>query len=130
MLVVDASALLPAIADGTDIGRQRRQRLGRDRLHAPDLILVESLSVIRRQTLAGMLDAAQAEQAVDDLLALPIVIHPTAPLLRRAWELRANVTPYDACYAALAEALNCPLLTGDARLARAPGLVCEVELVG
>lgn len=130
MLVVDASALLPAIADGTDIGRQRRQRLGRDRLHAPDLILVESLSVIRRQTLAGMLDAAQAEQAVDDLLALPIVIHPTAPLLRRAWELRANISPYDACYAALAEALNCPLLTGDARLARAPGLVCEVELVG
>ena len=130
MLVVDASALVPAIADGTDIGRQRRQRLGRERLDAPDLILVESLSVIRRQTLAGMLDPAQAEQAVDDLLALPIVIHPTAPLLRRAWELRSNVTPYDACYVALAEALNCPLLTGDARLARAPGLVCEVELVG
>ncbi len=129
MLVVDASALVPAIADGTDIGRQRRQRLGRERLDAPDLILVESLSVIRRQALAGMLEAAQAEQAVDDLLTLPIVIHPTAPLLRRAWELRANVTPYDACYAALAEALNCPLLTGDARLARAPGLVCEVELV-
>lgn len=129
MLVVDASALVPAIADGTDIGRQRRQRLGRERLDAPDLILVESLSVIRRQALAGMLDPAQAEQAVDDLLTLPIVIHPTAPLLRRAWELRANVTPYDACYVALAEALNCPLLTGDARLARAPGLVCEVELV-
>ncbi|WP_420618697.1 type II toxin-antitoxin system VapC family toxin [Candidatus Poriferisocius sp.] len=130
MLVVDASALVPAIADGTDIGRQRRQRLSRERLDAPDLILVESLSVIRRQTLAGMLDAAQGEQAVDDLLTLPIVIHPTAPLLRRAWELRSNVTPYDACYAALAEALNCPLLTGDARLARAPGLICEVEVVG
>lgn len=129
MLVVDASALLPAIADGSDVGRQRRQRLVSERLDAPDLILAESLSVIRRQSLAGMLSSAQADQAIEDLLALPIIIHPTARLIRRVWELRGNVTPYDACYVALAEALDCPLLTGDARLARAPGLACEVELV-
>ena len=129
MLVVDASALLPAIADGSDVGRQRRQRLVGERLDAPDLILVESLSVIRRQSLAGMLNPAQADQAVEGLLALPIIIHPTARLVRRAWELRGNVTPYDACYVALAEALNCPLLTGDARLARAPGPTCQIELV-
>ena len=129
MLVVDASALVPAIADGTEVGRQRRRRLGGERVNAPDLILVESASVIRRQSFAGMIDEAQAEQAIEDLLALPIIIHPTARLLHRAWELRSNVTPYDACYIALAEVLDCPLLTGDARLARAPGLGCEIELV-
>ena len=129
MIVVDASALVPAIADGTDVGRQRRQRLVGERLDAPDLILVESLSVIRRQSLTNLLTAAQADQAIDDLLALPIIIHPTARLVHRAWELRGNVTPYDACYVALAEALDCPLLTGDARLARAPGPTCAIELV-
>ena len=90
--------------------------------------MVESISVIRRQSLTGMLDAAQAEQAVDNLLALPIIVYPTARLLRRAWELRGNVTPYDACYVALAEGLGCPLLTGDARLAQAPGPACEIEM--
>lgn len=129
MIVVDASALVPAIADGTDVGRQRRQRLVGERLDAPDLILVESLSVIRRQSLTNLLTASQADQAMDDLLALPIIIHPTARLVRRAWELRGNVTPYDACYIALAEALDCPLLTGDVRLARAPGPTCDIELV-
>lgn len=129
MLVVDASALVPAIADGTEIGRQHRRRLSRERITAPDLILVESVSVIRRQSFAGTLDDAQAEEAIEDLLELPIIICPTAPLLPRAWELRSNATPYDACYIALAEFLGCPLLTADARLARAPGSACEIELV-
>ena len=129
MLVVDASALVPAIADGTEIGRQRRRRLTGESISAPDLILAESASVIRRQSFAGMIDEAQADQAIEDLLALPIIIYPTAHLLRRAWELRSNVTPYDACYIALAEFLGGPLLTGDTRLARAPGSACEIELV-
>lgn len=129
MLVVDASALVPAIADGTEIGRQRRRRLSRDRITAPDLILVESVSAFRRQSFAGTLDELQAEEAIEDLLELPIIVHPTARLLPRAWELRNNVTPYDACYIALAEYLDCPLLTGDTRLARVPGLACEIELV-
>ncbi|MCY3635946.1 MAG: type II toxin-antitoxin system VapC family toxin [bacterium] len=129
MLVVDASALVPAIADGTEIGRQRRCRLNGESVNAPDLILAESASVIRRQSFAGMINETQAEQAIEDLLALPIIVYPTAHLLRRAWELRSNVTPYDACYIALAEFLGCPLLTGDTRLARAPGSACEIELV-
>lgn len=129
MFVVDASALVPAIADGTQIGRQRRRRLTGEVVNAPDLILAESASVIRRQSFSGKIDEAQAEQAIEALLSLPIVIFPTAHLLHRAWELRSNVTPYDACYIALAELLDCPLLTGDARLARAPGAACEIELV-
>lgn len=129
MLVVDASALVPAIADGTEIGRQRRRRLTEEGLTAPDLILAESASVIRRQSLADMINEAQAAQAIEALLALPIIICPTAHLLHRAWELRSNAAPYDACYIALAEFLGCPLLTGDTRLARAPGSACEIELV-
>ena len=77
----------------------------------------------------GSLSAAQARRAVDDLLDIPLVVYPTTPLLRRAWSLRNNLTPYDACYVALAEALGCALLTADARLANAPGSRCSIELV-
>ena len=90
---------------------------------------VEVLSVLRRQHRRGALDAGQVAAAVDDLLDLEVEIYPTGPLLRRAWDLRENVTAYDACYVALAEALGCPLLTADARLSRAAGPTCEVELV-
>ena len=65
-----------------------------------------------------------------DLLDLPITVYPTAPLLPRVWELRGNVSAYDACYLALAEALDSLLLTADARLAAAPGLCCRVEVIG
>ncbi len=65
--------------------------------------------------------------AMTDLLAFPIRVFPTAPLLRRVWELRHNLTAYDGCYAALAEAIGCPLLTADQRIAGAPGVRCEVE---
>ena len=78
---------------------------------------------------AGSLDEKRATQALADMTALPIDIYPTAPLLARAWQLRDNLTPYDACYVALAEALCCPLLTADARLSRAPGVGCEIEVI-
>ena len=89
----------------------------------------EVLSVIRRRAASGALDANEAETALRGLLALPALVYPTAPLLTRAWELRDNLTPYDACYVALAEALDCPLLTADQRLSRAPGIGCEVEVM-
>ncbi|SBW24906.1 hypothetical protein FDG2_4341 [Candidatus Protofrankia californiensis] len=62
-------------------------------------------------------------------MALPLARYPARPLLRRAFELRNNVTPYDTCYVALAESLDCPLYTADARLAKAPGPTCRIELV-
>ncbi|WP_419920058.1 type II toxin-antitoxin system VapC family toxin [Candidatus Poriferisocius sp.] len=126
--VVDASVLLPVVADGTGAGRRARQRIRGERLDAPDLIRVECLSAIRRQLHHGRLEPHQAELAVGNLLALPIITYPTKSLLSRAWELRDNVTPYDACYVALAEGLGCLLITGDARLAEAPGITCHIEL--
>ena len=129
MLVVDASVAAPAVADGGDSGRRYRQRLRGEQLAAPDLLRVEVLSVLRRQHRLGGLDAKQAAAAVDDLLDLEVDVYPTGPLLRRVWELRENVTAYDACYVALAEALGCSLLTSDARLSRAGGPACDIELI-
>ena len=118
------------VADGGDLGRRFRDRLRGERLAAPDLLRVEVLSVIRRQAGRRALSPRRAEAAVADLLDLPITVYPTAPLLPRVWELRGNVSAYDACYLALAEALDSLLLTADARLAAAPGLCCRVEVIG
>lgn len=85
------------------------------------------MSVLRRQLANETLTPEQATMALDDLLDLPLVVYPTALLLRRGWEVRDNVTAYDACYVALAEALDCTLLTADIRLANAPGPRCQVE---
>ena len=86
-------------------------------------------SVLRRHASNGNLTPEQAEVAISDLLDFPIAVYPTAPLLRRVWELRSNVTAYDGCYVALAEAAGLPLLTADRRLANAPDLRCPVELL-
>ena len=121
MLVVDASVIAPAIADSGPDGDTCRARIKDQLLAAPDLLRLETMSVLRRQLANGSLSSEQATNALDDLLDLPLVVYPTAPLLRRGWEVRDNVTAYDACYVALAEALNCTLLTADIRLANAPG---------
>lgn len=128
MLVVDASVLAPAIVDAGADGDTIRSRLRGETIAGPDLLRLEVLAVIRKQLIAGALTTMQANDAVEDLLDLPVSVFPSAPLLRRAWALRDNVTSYDACYVALAEALDCPLLTADARLANAPGTTCAVEL--
>ncbi|HKY14223.1 MAG TPA: type II toxin-antitoxin system VapC family toxin [Microthrixaceae bacterium] len=129
MLVVDASVLAPAIVDAGTDGATVRARLRGETIAGPDLLCVEVMAVIRKRVNAGALTAKQADAAVNDLLDLPVSVFPSAPLLRRAWALRDNVTAYDACYVALAEALDCPLLTADNRLASAPGTTCTVELV-
>ena len=129
MLVVDASVLAPVVADGGSDGAAYRSRLRGERIAAPDLLRVEVVSVIRRQLRVGLLDVDQAERALDDLLDLPVAVYPTVALLRRGWELRDNVSAYDACYIALAESLDSTLLTADVRLARAPGVDCTIELI-
>ena len=129
MLVVDASVIAPAVADGAGDGDACRARIRGQSLAAPDLIRVEAMSVIRRQVARGALSATQANNAIDDLLNLPITVYPTGALLRRAWELRDNATAYDACYVALAEALGCALATADQRLALAPGARCQFDVV-
>lgn len=111
-------------ADGATI----RARLRGETIAGPDLLRIEVLAVIRKRIDRSLTDD-QADAAVDDLLDLPLSVFPAAPLLRRAWTLRDNLTAYDACYIALAEALDCPLLTADARIANAPGNSCAVELI-
>jgi predicted nucleic acid-binding protein len=128
VIVVDASALTHVVADGGPDGTRLRNRVRSERLAGPDLLRVEVVSALRRQQLHGSLTATQARHALDDLLDVPLLVYPTVPLLRRAWDLRSNLTAYDACYVALAEALDCPLLTMDRRLADAPGPRCRIEV--
>lgn len=129
MLVVDASVLFEVLV-GTGRAEPIRRRLAADLDHtAPHLVDVEVLGVIRRHHLFGGLDLTAATQAVDDLRDWPGERVGHRPLLTRAWELRATVRHADAVYVALAEALDSPLLTTDARLAGAPGPTCRIEVL-
>lgn len=122
--------MVNVVGDDGRAGDVARERVRHASLRAvPDLVDVETVAVLRRRWNAGILSAQRFKAAVDDLSALPIERFPTAPLLGRAYELRSNVTPYDAVYVALAEVLEFTLLTADARLAAAPGIRCAVELL-
>ncbi len=127
MIVVDASVVAPALADDGHDGERARARLAGERLAAPALVDLEVASVWRRATRRGRLEPRRAAQALDDLADLPLSRAPHGPLMGRVWELRDNLTPYDAAYMALAEALDGTLVTADGRIAGAPGLRCEVE---
>ena len=130
MIVVDASIVANAIADDTGEGDAARRELRRDNdLAAPDLVDVETVSVLRKRWLAGDLTARRFRAAITDLGDLAILRYPTLPLMGRAYELRGNLTPYDAAYVALAEGLGCPLLTSGGRLAAAPGPNYAIRVV-
>jgi predicted nucleic acid-binding protein len=129
VIVADASVLVVALADDGPDGDQARARLSGERLAMPELADLEVASVLRRQLRAGAIDARRAGLALDDLAALPARRASHLPLLARCWELRDNLTPYDAAYVALAEAMRATLLTGDRRLARAPGTRCDIEIL-
>jgi predicted nucleic acid-binding protein len=130
LIVVDASVLANALGDDLADGRIARDRLiaGGD-LVAPDLIDVETLSALRRRWLGRDLSDRRFASAIDALEDLALTRFPARALVRRAYELRANVTPYDALYVALAEQLDCVLVTADAHLAAAPGIRCRVEVL-
>jgi predicted nucleic acid-binding protein len=125
MVVIDASVLVDALL----VAGPARERLANDNLQAPELIYADLLSVLRRLVLADKLQEGHALQALATAERLGLRRHPSRCLWPRAWELRTNLSAYDALYVALAERLNAPLLTADARLARAPGLRCPVELL-
>ncbi len=129
MIVVDASVLATALGDDGPDGDCARTRLRGERLSAPELVDLEVTLVLRRQVQGGEVDIRRAALALADLAALPLRRAPHKPLLARCWELRDNLTVYDASYVALAEALDVTLLTGDGRLARAPGPRCRVEML-
>ena len=130
MIVVDASILAPALADDESDGALVRARLHGEQLAAPELIDLEVISTLRRAARAGRLDDRRSSQALADLAALPLKRVPHLPLLSRIWELRENLTAYDAAYVALAEALGALLLTADKPLSRASGIRCAVEVLG
>lgn len=129
MLVVDASVLVVAIADDGPDGDKTRSRLRGERLAAPELVDLEVTSVLRKQLRAGAMGVRRAALALEDLTSMPLLRAPHRPLLARCWELRDNLTIYDAAYVALAEALEATLLTGDARLARAATTTCAVDVI-
>lgn len=129
MIVVDASVLAPALADDGVDGDRVRERLRGEQLTAPELIDLEVVSTIRRAARAGRLDDRRSRQVLTDLAALPLRRVPHLPLLARIWELRDNLTAYDAAYVALAEALDALLLTADGPMGRASGVRCEVEVL-
>jgi predicted nucleic acid-binding protein len=130
VIVVDASALLEALLQ-TPAAAAIEARLFDDELplHAPHLIDLEITQVLRRYAAIGQVDAARCQDALDDLQDYSLRRYQHDVLLPRVWELRHNLTAYDATYVALAEALDAPLLTRDRRLAAAPGHHARVELV-
>lgn len=129
MIVVDASVLAPALADDGADGDRVRLRLRGEQLVAPELVDLEVLSTLRRAVRSGRLDERRSGQALDDLAALPLRRVPHLPLLARAWELRDNLTAYDAAYVALAESLRALLLTADGGIEKASGVCCDVEVL-
>jgi len=129
VIVVDASVLASALGDDGEDGDRARQRLRHETLAAPELIDLEVSSVLRRLSLGGRIPSRRAELAMSDLVALPLRRVSHRALLPRCWSLRENLTIYDASYVALAEQLKTILVTADARLSRAPGLRCAVEIM-
>jgi predicted nucleic acid-binding protein len=129
VIVVDASVLAPALADDGADGDRVRDRLRGEKLVAPELVDLEVLSTFRRAARAGRLDQRRSGQALEDLAALPLRRVSHLSLLPRAWELRDNLTAYDAAYVALAEALDALLLTADGGIGKANGVRCEVEVL-
>ena len=100
-----------------------------EQIAAPDLVDVETVAVLRKRWLAGELTDDRFTAAIDDLEQIDIERTPTLRLMHRAFELRANVTSYDAAYVALAEALVCDLVTADSRLAKASGPRCHIRVL-
>jgi predicted nucleic acid-binding protein len=130
VIVVDASVLIPALLDDARDGERVRDRLRAERLVAPALIDLEVVSMIKRAARQGALVERRAGQALADLTAIPLRRAPHLSLIARIWDLRHNLSVYDAAYVALAEAIGAPLLTADRRIAGAAGIRCEVEVVG
>ena len=129
MIVVDASALLEVLL-GTPASAAVSARLfaSGESLHAPHLLDLEVVQVLRRYSSAGLLSESRAGEAVQDLQDFPLTRYPHDVLLGRIGELKRNMTAYDAAYVALAEALPAILVTRDARLARSHGIRAAVEV--
>ena len=130
MIVVDASAVLEVLLRTPLSEKVERRILEEDEsLHAPHLLDVEVAQVLRRYALSGSLDDMRGREALEDLQAMAITRYLHEPFLERVWELRSNLTAYDAVYVALAEALDATVLTCDRKIASVRGIGARVEVV-
>ncbi len=130
MIIIDASVLANAFTDDGPVGQRSRAELARDaHWAAPEHLVVETFSAVRGRHLGSKISRRRAQDALDALASSTIELLSTTFLLPRMWQLRENLTGYDAAYVAAAEAYDCPLLTADARLTRVGDLRCEIRLV-
>jgi predicted nucleic acid-binding protein len=130
VIVVDASVLTDALVDDGHQGDSARNELAADpQWAAPGHLIVEVVSAIRGKVLGGTLTVARASEAIAALPQLVVTHVGAADLVDRMWQLRDNLTAYDAAYVAAAEALGCLLVTGDARLAKASGVRCGIIVI-
>lgn len=128
MIVVDASVVAEAVGGSSERNLAALDRITREAALAPHVLDLEVASALRGLVRRGALPASMARAALRHLAVLPVTRCGHRGLLPRCWELRDNLTVYDASYVALAEAAGVTLLTSDRRLAQAPGIRCEVEL--
>jgi predicted nucleic acid-binding protein len=129
LIVVDASAMLELLLRTEAAPAVEARLFSGETLHAPHLLDLEIAQVLRRYERRGELEARRGREALEDFEAFAIERYPHQLLLPRVWSLCANATAYDACYLALAEALDAPLLTTDLRLADVPGHGARVDVV-
>jgi predicted nucleic acid-binding protein len=129
VIVLDASAAIDWLLQ-TAAGQRIEQRIfsHHESLHAPHLLDLEVGQVLRRLVREGVISAPRADHAIEDLLDLRITRYPHFLLLPRIWQLRHNLSAYDAAYVALAEKLGARLITRDRRLASASGHTAPIEL--
>lgn len=129
MIVMGTSALVEFLVGSDTVAEQVRDFASTSRLAAPHGVDLECASTLRGLVLGSKLPADEAKRALTILRRMRLRRHDAAPLLPRIWQLRANMWPYDAAFAALAEALDVPLLTVDGKFQRTPGLRCHVHYV-
>ncbi len=122
-------AVLVGQGPGAERIRQKVEGPGQS-LHVPHVMDLEVLHALRRQTLLGTISSRRSAESIEDLKNLAFVRYPHATLVDRIWSLKDNLTAYDAAYVALAEALDAPLVTMDARLSQAPGIRAAVDVYG
>ena len=124
--VVDATVIVAALVDSGHDGLWAESVIAQGGLASPELALVESANILRRLAQSGNLSRVEAAIAFRSMLRLDVNLFPFMPFAERIWELRENLTSYDAWYVALAEGLECPLVTLDRKLGRAAGPACEI----
>jgi predicted nucleic acid-binding protein len=124
-VVVDASVLVAALVDSGPAGAWAEEVIAAGSLHAPELARVEAANILRRLERAKDITTPEANAAYEDLMQLAMESFSFEPFAERIWQLRGNLTSYDAWYVAVAEALDLPLATLDARLSRAAGPTCD-----